>query len=104
MKYLIELDLVDGGGESSTYYYFLIDTPHYPVENYSDLTQEGLNAMKSHKNRYGYSYGVNSGYHNWKVLERGVAAELTYNMYLETVKNMKALKRRGVKVPEGFDR
>lgn len=99
MKYLIELDLADGGGEHSTYHYYLINTNHYPIENHNELTQEALDVMNSR-----YSYGINSGYHNWKVIEKGVAAKLIYDMYLLTIENMEDLKRHGIKLPGGFDR
>ena len=104
MKYLIELGLVDGGGENTTYKYFLIYSTGNPVDKNGDLTQDGLIAMKGFNNERGYPYGVNSGFHNWKVISKGSTASQLYNIYVDTVSNMTILKDSGIKVPEGFSR
>ena len=104
MKYLIELGLVDGCGENTTYKYFLIHSTESPVDSRGKLTQDGIVAMKGFNNEYGYPYGINSGFHNWRVISKGSTAEQLYNIYVDTVSNMVTLKDSGVKIPGGFDR
>ena len=92
--YLLELELVDGYGESSSYYYYLAVCVT-PVRD-GELTEEALADLEKaypEEKRIG-----NSGYHHWRVVANGNNAQSLYNEHRLVQTAIADLRKNGIHI------
>ena len=90
--HILELELVDGYGESSECFYYLTDVED-PIADREDLTFEALADL--HKRYPNEKRITNSGYHHWRILMSGEESEKYYNYYQEAGRLLTTLRRAG---------
>ena len=92
--HILELELVDGYGERSDFYYYLT-TVDNPVTR-EDLTAEALADL--HKNYPNEKRICNGGYHHWKIMVSGPVSDTLYNYYKKTVEHLEVLRGTGFRI------
>ena len=97
MLHLLELELVDGYGEHSEYYYYLCECDSPIIDGTDNLTDAALNNLHV---RYPNEKRIcNSGYHHWRIFKSGqwdvIWLETMYDRVLHL---LKALREEGVKI------